>query len=142
MMKANKVRLLIVGIFFAVYGVYYTIAPSVPNLWGADASKGMESIILPLIIGEAINLLVIATLILSIVASVKDKQNRWLYWAPFLIIGAGIVTLAIWPMNWYSDYGMTILVTLYGILMIVRALRGQYSQDKVKTPPPRDTVTP
>lgn len=135
-MKRNKIRLFIIGSFFAIYGLSYVIIQAFqPFSHMFTMANFRESFLITMIIMQVVALIVVSVLVVSVIFSTSDFRNRWFYLSPVLIIGLGLAAHTIWPLNSLLDYVVPVALLLLGTWMVVRAVKNQIS------PKPQKVVT-
>ncbi|MFT9039398.1 hypothetical protein [Schleiferilactobacillus harbinensis] len=140
-MQKNKIRLLVMGILYAVYGAFYTLNAAFPfirvPISTSSTKSAQRDLLIILLIGLIIGLLLIAVFITSFVFGIYDRRNRWLYWVPLIVLAVvGIVTIK-WPLPaaFRSEYLGTVPILLLGVWMILRAVQNKVSPDSVSDQP-------
>ena len=140
-MQNNKIRLLVMGILYAVYGALYTLNAAFPfirvPISTSSTKSAQRDLLIILLIGLIIGLLLIAVFITSFVFGIYDRRNRWLYWVPLIVLAVvGIVTIK-WPLPAMlrSEYLGTVPILLLGVWMILRAVQNKVSPYPIKNQP-------
>ncbi|MEE6716247.1 hypothetical protein [Schleiferilactobacillus harbinensis] len=140
-MQKNKIRLLVMGILYAVYGALYTLNAAFPfirvPISTSSTKSAQRDLLIILLIGLIIGLLLIAVFITSFVFGIYDRRNRWLYWVPLIVLAVvGIVTIK-WPLPAMlrSEYLGTVPILLLGVWMILRAVQNKVSPYPIKNQP-------
>lgn len=140
-MQKNKIRLLVMGILYAVYDALYTLNAAFPfisvPISTSSTKNAQRDLLIFLLIGLIISLLIIAVFITSFVFGIYDRRNRWLYWVPLIVLAVvGIVTIK-WPLPAMlrSEYLGTVPILLLGVWMILRAVQNKVSPYPIKNQP-------
>lgn len=140
-MQKNKIRLLVMGILYAVYGALYTLNAAFPfirvPISTSSTKNAQRDLLIFLLIGLIISLLIISVCITSFVFGIYDRRNRWLYWVPLIVLAVvGIVTIK-WPLPaaFRSEYLGTVPILLLGVWMILRAVQNKVSPYPIKNQP-------
>lgn len=129
-MKASKVRLMIVGIFFAIYGIVFAITPLFPQ--SISTKDFTRDFMLTLLIGQLVALIAVSVLIAGLIFSVFDARNRLFYWFLPVVVVVGVLAHQFMPLNSIFDYGIPVIFAILGIWMTIRAVKNQVSPKKVK----------